>query len=184
LTIAIVTAVTAPDWSAIYSYVDPRFVSIGGDCSALHSRLFVGDAALEAAAASDAAHIAQGSSGPHVRKIQTGLNLVDGAKLNADGSYGRLTAAAVLNYKRARAIINTARQTEADDIVGRMTVAALDAELVDAESPKGPIRIKPVFTAAGGHSQSQLKARALVAFGLNDFRLFPAAPPFHHRPSS
>jgi peptidoglycan hydrolase-like protein with peptidoglycan-binding domain len=117
---------------------------------ALQSRLFVGDAALEAAAASDAAHIAQGSSGPHVRKIQTGLNLVDGASLNADGSYGHLTAAAVLNYKRARAIINTARQTEADDIVGRMTVAALDAELVDAESPKGPIRIKPVFTAAGG----------------------------------
>jgi peptidoglycan hydrolase-like protein with peptidoglycan-binding domain len=119
---------------------------------ALQSRLFVGDTALEAAAASDAAHIVQGSSGPHVRKIQTGLNLLDDAKLNADGSYGRLTAAAVLNYKRARAIINTARQTEADDIVGRMTIAALDAELVVAESPKGPIRIKPVFTAAGGHS--------------------------------
>jgi hypothetical protein len=52
---------------------------------ALQSRLFVGDAALEAAAASDAAHIAQGSSGPHVRKIQTGLNLVDGAKLTQTG---------------------------------------------------------------------------------------------------
>jgi peptidoglycan hydrolase-like protein with peptidoglycan-binding domain len=68
---------------------------------ALQSQLFVGDAALEAAAASDAAHIAQGSSGPHVRKIQTALNLVDGAKLNADGAYGGLTSAAVLNYKRA-----------------------------------------------------------------------------------
>jgi hypothetical protein len=57
-----------------------------------------------------------------------------------------------------------------------MTVAALDAELVDAESPKGPIRIKPVFTAAGGHSQSQLKARALVAVGLNDFPAIPGSP--------
>jgi peptidoglycan hydrolase-like protein with peptidoglycan-binding domain len=143
---------------------------------ALQSRLFVGDAALEAAAASDAAHIVQGSSGPHVRKIQTALSLLDDAKLNADGSYGRLTAAAVLNYKRARAIINTARQTEADDIVGQMTIAALDAELVVAEGPKGPIRIKPVFTAAGGHSQSQLQARALVAFGLNDFPALPGSP--------
>ena len=143
---------------------------------ALQSRLFVGDSALEAAAASDAAHITQGSNGPHVRKIQTALNLLDDAKLNADGSYGRLTAAAVLNYKRARQIINTARQTQADDIVGRMTVAALDAELLTAESPKGPIRIEPVFTAERRYSQSQLKARALVAFGLNDFPAFPGSP--------
>ena len=143
---------------------------------ALQSRLFVGDSALEAAANSDAAHITQGSSGPHVRKIQTALNLLDDAKLNADGSYGRLTAAAVLNYKRARQIVNTARQTEADDIVGRMTVAALDAELLTAESPKAPIRIEPVFAAERRYSQSQLKARALVAFGLNDFPAFPGSP--------
>ena len=126
--------------------------------------------------ASDAAHIAQGSSGPHVRKIQTALNLVDDAKLNADGSYGRLTAAAVLNYKRARQIINMARQTQADDIVGRMTVAALDAELLTAESPKAPIRIEPVFAAERRYSQSQLKARALVAFGLDDFPAIPGSP--------
>jgi hypothetical protein len=94
LTTTIVTAVTAPGWSAIYSYVDPRFVSIGGDCLALHSPLFVSDSALEAAAASDAAHIVQGSSGPHVRKIQTALNLLDDAKLEADGAYGGLTGAA------------------------------------------------------------------------------------------
>ena len=143
---------------------------------ALQSQLFAGDAALEAAAASDAAHIAQGSSGSHVRKIQTALNLLDDAKLGEDGAYGRLTATAVLNYKRARRIINTARQTEADDIVGRMTVAALDAELVQAESPKGPIRIEPVFPAERRYTQSQLKSRALVAVGLNDFPAFPGSP--------
>jgi hypothetical protein len=94
LTIVIVTAVTAPGWSAIYSYVDPRVCFHRRDCLALQAQLFVGDAALEAAAASDAAHIVQGSSGPHVRMIQTALNLLDGAKLEADGAYGGLTGAA------------------------------------------------------------------------------------------
>jgi hypothetical protein len=136
---------------------------------ALQSQLFFGDPALEAAAASDAAHIVQGSSGPHVRKIQTALNLVDAAGLDVDGAYGRFTSAAVLNYKRARRIINTARQTQADDIVGRMTIAALDAEMVLAERPKGPIRIEPVFPPPRQTSRSRFQARSLIAFGLGDF---------------
>ena len=40
-----------------------------------------------------------------------------------------MTQQAVLNYKRARSIINYAYQTQADAIVGNMTIAALDDEV-------------------------------------------------------
>ncbi|MGH8430576.1 MAG: peptidoglycan-binding domain-containing protein, partial [Solimonas sp.] len=79
---------------------------------------------------SDAAHVQRGDRGPFVIKIQSALNLLDRAGLDEDGIYGLATAKAVLAYKTARGIINRARQTQADDIVGKMTVAALDAELV------------------------------------------------------
>jgi peptidoglycan hydrolase-like protein with peptidoglycan-binding domain len=96
---------------------------------ALSSRLFWGDAKLEAAAVKDASHIVQGARGEHVVKIQTALNLLDGAALAMDGIYGPRTAAAVLAYKQKRGIINLSYQTRADDIVGKMTIAALDREL-------------------------------------------------------
>lgn len=97
---------------------------------ALKSELLRGDPKLEAAATSDPAHIKQGASGEHVRKIQQALIRLDGATLDADGQYGAATAAAVLAYKKKRNIVNRAYQTEADNIVGKMTVAALDEELL------------------------------------------------------
>jgi hypothetical protein len=45
----------------------------------------------------------------------------------ASGRYGASTAEAVLEYKRTRKIINFSYQTKADNIVGKMTIAALDA---------------------------------------------------------
>jgi len=48
-------------------------------------------------------------------------------------SYGPSTAAAVRAYKTKRHIINRSYQTRPDDIVGRMTVAALDDELLERE---------------------------------------------------
>ena len=45
------------------------------------------------------------------------------------------TAAAVVAYKRTRKIINYKYQTEADDIVGKMTIAALDRELLGLSDP-------------------------------------------------
>ncbi|MBV9929692.1 MAG: hypothetical protein JO013_01950, partial [Alphaproteobacteria bacterium] len=45
---------------------------------ALLAKLFRGDAALEAAAQTDAGHIVPGSRGDHVAKIQTALNQLDG----------------------------------------------------------------------------------------------------------
>jgi hypothetical protein len=44
--------------------------------------------------------------------------------------YGPSTAAAVLAFKRKRNIINWSYQTQADNIVGKMTIAAMDKELM------------------------------------------------------
>ena len=100
---------------------------------ALRSKLFAGDAKLEAAAVSDPAHIVPGASGDHVRKIQTALIRLDGATIDVDSIYGGQTSRAVLAYKQKRDIVNRSYQSQADNIVGRMTVAAMDDELVAAE---------------------------------------------------
>lgn len=100
---------------------------------ALQSQLFRNDPKLEAAAVSDQAHIVPGASGEHVRKIQLALIQLDQAAIAPDGSYGPATAAAVLAYKKQRSIINRAYQTQADNIVGRMTIDRLDKELLAAE---------------------------------------------------
>ena len=105
----------------------------------LQSKLFRGDAKLEACLVSDPAHIQQGAAGPHVGKIQSALVLV--AKSDIDGGevkaarYGPSTAAAVLGFKTKRGIINTAYQTKPDAIVGKMTIAALDKEVKSREAP-------------------------------------------------
>jgi hypothetical protein len=101
----------------------------------LQSRLFRGDSKLEAAAVSDAAHIVQGARGEHVRKIQQALIDLDGAVIKPDGVYGPATSAAVLAYKQKRAIINRSYQSQADNIVGKMTIAALDQEMLAKEGP-------------------------------------------------
>lgn len=99
----------------------------------LRSELFRGDARLEKALNSDPGHIVPGDRGEHVRKIQLALIQLDGAAIDADGQYGPATAAAVLAYKRKRNIINRGYQTQADNIVGRMTMAALDREMLAKE---------------------------------------------------
>jgi hypothetical protein len=103
----------------------------------LQSLLFRGDPKLEAAAVSDSAHIVQGARGDHVGKIQLALISIDNASIAADGVYGPATAAAVLAYKTKRGIINLSYQTQADNIVGKMTIAALDREMLDLEKPTG-----------------------------------------------
>jgi hypothetical protein len=116
----------------------------------LQSQLFRGDPKLEAAAISDPAHILPGAWGPHVGKIQMALIQLDGANIAEyelqRQAYGASTAAAVLAYKRKRNIINFSYQTKADDIVGKMTIAALDREMKEREVvPSGPCRIVPIF---------------------------------------
>ncbi|MEO8050260.1 MAG: hypothetical protein ABI833_07565 [Acidobacteriota bacterium] len=100
---------------------------------ALLSNLFRGNRALEACALQDSAHITHGATGDHVAKIQFALFSLDGLTIDRTDlvfqQYGRSTAAAVLAYKKRRQIINQTYQSTPDDIVGKMTIAALDKEM-------------------------------------------------------
>jgi hypothetical protein len=114
----------------------------------LQSKLFRGDLKLEATAISHPAHIVPGASGDHVGKIQQALLLLGdvgiGPAEQQAKCYGPSTADAVLAFKRKRRIINYSYQTEADNIVGKMTMAALDREMVDKESvPSDLVRFEP-----------------------------------------
>jgi peptidoglycan hydrolase-like protein with peptidoglycan-binding domain len=105
----------------------------------LQSKLFRGDPKLEAAAVSNPAHIVPGAAGPHVAKIQQALIQLDGTVIAgnelAASSYGPSTADAVLSYKKKRDIVNRSYQTQADNIVGIMTMAVLDREMSDGPAP-------------------------------------------------
>jgi peptidoglycan hydrolase-like protein with peptidoglycan-binding domain len=105
----------------------------------LQSRAFRTDVKLQTCAVSDPAHITEGAAGEHVGKIQQALALLDGAKIEpgerATKRYGPSTAAAVLAYKTKRNIINRAYQVKPDDIVGKMTIVALDQEMFRLEQP-------------------------------------------------
>ncbi|MEP7111041.1 MAG: peptidoglycan-binding domain-containing protein [Ferruginibacter sp.] len=114
---------------------------------ALQSQLFRNDPKLEAAATSDPAHILPGATGPHVTKIQQALNQIDGAKIDFDGVYGNQTATAVLAFKRKRNIINRNFQTQPDNIVGKMTITALDKEVLAQEQPLPDRRTCILFQA-------------------------------------
>lgn len=104
---------------------------------ALQSNLFKGDRALESCLVQDSAHITVGASGDHVSKIHTALLMLDGVSVAATElktqQYGASTGAAVLAFKRRRGIINTSYQTQADNIVGKMTIAAMDRAMLSKE---------------------------------------------------
>jgi hypothetical protein len=103
----------------------------------LKSETFSGDARLEACLVDDRAHLTPGVKGDFVAKVQAALMFVAGAVIDAgeldSHTYGLSTAAAVLDYKQRRQIINRAYQQKADNIVGKMTIKALDDELSAAE---------------------------------------------------
>src|SRR3954447_13869177 len=105
---------------------------------ALHCNLFFNDDALADCLIRDSAHIKTGAAGDHVTKIHSALVLLDNANIAIDelsqSRYGDSTAAAVLAFKRRRQIINYSYQTAADNIVGKMTIAAMDRELVALET--------------------------------------------------
>jgi hypothetical protein len=104
---------------------------------ALQSNLFKNDPMFEACLTKDAAHIVPGSRGGHVAKVQFALMVLDRCVIPPGemqiGLYGPGTANGVLTYKRLRGIINTSYQSSADNIVGKMTIAALDTEMFQAE---------------------------------------------------
>jgi peptidoglycan hydrolase-like protein with peptidoglycan-binding domain len=104
----------------------------------LESKHFKDDSALEACLIHDSAHVTRGAAGNHVRKIQSALQQVNHATISpaelSAGEYGQTTADAVRAYKQDRDIVNTSYQTKADDIVGKMTIAELDKEMLGIES--------------------------------------------------
>jgi len=80
------------------------------------------------------AHVTPGQTGEHVALIQVALALLDEARIDVDEiirqRYGRSTTAAVLAYKTKRKIINFSYQKVPDSIVGKMTIAKMDEELL------------------------------------------------------
>lgn len=103
----------------------------------LTSNLFKPDQRLQKTLISDPAHVVPGEKGDHVARIQVALQDLDDLEINADElskkEYGPSTAAAVLAFKRARKIINRSYQTSEDNIVGKMTIAALDKEMLEKQ---------------------------------------------------
>jgi hypothetical protein len=105
----------------------------------LQSKLFKGDRALEACLIDHSAHIKEGATGEHVSKIHTALFALDGLSVSADElrtyHFGKSTVAAVLAFKTKRNIINYAYERQVDNIVGKMTIAALDEEMLREKRP-------------------------------------------------
>jgi hypothetical protein len=105
---------------------------------ALVSNTFAGDPRLEACLVNDSAHLTLGTQGDFVGKVQAALIFVDGADIDEaeldSQTYGPSTADAVLEYKQKRQIINRSYEQQADNIVGKMTIKALDTELLTFEN--------------------------------------------------
>ncbi|MBL8727924.1 MAG: hypothetical protein JNM25_05805 [Planctomycetes bacterium] len=86
--------------------------------------------------------------GEHVTRIQLALlTILPNVQFGTEAvraEYGPNTAAAVLRFKRERNILNTAlHQTTPDNVVGKKTIAALDAEMLKKQLPPGrPPRVK------------------------------------------
>lgn len=109
----------------------------------LKSELFKDNHRLQDCLIKDSAHIMLGAQGEHVGKIQQALIIMD-KSLNIDDEfkqqyYGHKTAQAVQNYKENHnpPIINRSYQSQADNIVGKMTIQALDDDLLKLEKDNG-----------------------------------------------
>jgi hypothetical protein len=141
----------------------------------LVSRSFRGNKELEACLVDNAAHVTLGAQGEHVAKVQFALFSLDALKIArtelVTQTYGGSTAAAVLSFKTKRQIINQSYQTTPDSIVGKMTIASLDAEMGRRESSfpgvgdctrsglSGPQRFVATFAGqAGGRISKQTGA--------------------------
>jgi hypothetical protein len=111
----------------------------------LKSASFKGDRLLEAALNNDVSHIIPGAQGDHVLKLQSALEFllpnppagIAEAEMTAR-RYGPTTSAAVLRFKTENRIINFAYQTRPDNIVGKMTMKALDEAMLRVPPPSDP----------------------------------------------
>lgn len=138
---------------------------------ALQSTIFAGQPQLEACLTRDSAHILEGASGEHVGRIQIALEVLDGAVIDAgertSRRFGPSTKAAVLAYKRARDIVAYDRQSQADPVVGKGTMASLDSEMraqqVEIAPPRGYQTSKRRVRTSRLEIQAQEMIRKLLA---------------------
>ena len=160
----------------------------------LASKLFSANPKLQACLIHDSAHLTPGSSGPPVELIQAALIKLrfleprDG--LSEAGRYGSKTAAAVLNYKRFFKIINFSYQSAADNVVGKMTIASLDAHMCILESipnvsPPLPISPPPILADRGGKAfATRAPVRSSLAESAGAGPDGPFSPPLSDLPAS
>lgn len=110
----------------------------------LKSELFRGDPRLEKTLHSDPHHVVPGNRGEFVSKIQYAVLTLGGGQIGPSELqvqlYGPETARAVLAYKTKRQIINFSYQRTPDNIVGKMTIRALDNEMLLYEAKE---RLRP-----------------------------------------
>ena len=120
----------------------------------LRSRLFADNQQLQDCLVRDSAHVVPGARGDHVALIQSALvrlrALEPGDACTEARTYGPKTAAAVLRYKSELGIINGSYQNQADDIVGKRTIASLDEAIRVLDGAPGVHRVP----APSGHPQS------------------------------
>jgi hypothetical protein len=114
----------------------------------LHSASLSGDERLEACLVKDSAHLTPDVRGEFVAKVQAALIYLDKLTIDEEElktqAYGPSTAAAVLAFKKKRKIINFSYQKHEDNIVGKMTIKALDDELLIAENEPVDLSVTPV----------------------------------------
>ena len=135
----------------------------------LQSELFKGDQRLEACLHVDASHVTPGTVGEFVTKIQKALFILDGAVIDPSeqGRYGPSTANAVLTYKKKRKIINYSYQTQADNIVGKMTIASLDNELNQVRVVPVNPRWRDQVVRTGQQRRTEFPGHFSLAFGIS-----------------
>jgi len=132
----------------------------------LRSFLFAGQPRLEACLIDNSAHVRRGSAGEHVKSIQVALLHLDGIAIDPAerrrGLFGPSTASAVLAFKTKRGIVNRGYQKSADDIVGKMTIAALDAEMLASQKPAPRPRLKAHGPARGAGAGAEAMGRRMI----------------------
>jgi hypothetical protein len=113
----------------------------------LKSETLAGDKRLQDCLVDDRAHLTPGVQGEFVAKVQAALMYLDKLQIDEKDllakTYGASTAAAVLAFKKKRKIINRSYESTEDNIVGKMTIKALDDELARAEKEPVDLSISP-----------------------------------------
>jgi hypothetical protein len=135
----------------------------------LQSKLFKDDERLQACLVSDPAHVKKGDKGDHVARIQQALRIlmeddgidIDDAELKSK-QYGQSTTDAIQKFKDDRKIINFSYQKSADNIVGKMTIARLDKEMLDNEKANAPEFIDLTRRSPAGRAPVRYAARKFL----------------------